>query len=496
MRTQAKLIRVAAIAAVLASLIVSVVPTTAAPIGDDAFWRTWARTDKPVQDGTTTRTWMWGPEAYTDVMPEKYADTPGGTRSVQYFDKSRMEITNPGGDPNSEWYVSNGLLARELITGEMQVGDSVWEERAPATVNVAGDPGDTSATSPTYASFYHSTMERPREVGSLVTRQITRTGGQVSNPDPVFATYGVTHEVLISETNHTVASVFWDFLHETGEIYDDGATSSGPLFDPWFYATGYPITEPFWARVEVGGTPKDVLAQCFERRCLTYTPSNPAQWQVEMGNVGQHYYRWRYEQWTGDLPATGTTLYESSLEDWAVYPGTEWVDGALQFTVEPGANPGAGVYSGGAFWTDQPGGFADISVSIDIRAVAPTPTDRSRPAETCLFVRGNPGQPQHAYSLCIDQSGRYLAYFWSMDPNETPELLAERRYFARGDAFSWHRLTIVSKGTALWFLVDGEMFATAVHDTYTTGQVGFSVTNASTGTVAWQFRNLEVQSLQ
>jgi hypothetical protein len=90
MRTQAKLIRVAAIAAVLASLIVSVVPTTAAPIGDDAFWRTWARTDKPVQDGTTTRTWMWGPEAYTDVMPEKYADTPGGTRSVQYFDKSRM----------------------------------------------------------------------------------------------------------------------------------------------------------------------------------------------------------------------------------------------------------------------------------------------------------------------------------------------------------------------------------------------------------------------
>ncbi|MCS7294077.1 MAG: thermonuclease family protein, partial [Dehalococcoidia bacterium] len=38
------------------------------------------------------------------------------------------------------------------------------------------------------------------------------------------------------------------------------------------------------------------LVQCFERRCLTYTPDNPPGWQVEAGNVGQHYYRWRYEQ--------------------------------------------------------------------------------------------------------------------------------------------------------------------------------------------------------
>src|SRR5690606_18565814 len=30
------------------------------------------------------------------------------------------------------------------------------------------------------------------------------------------------------------------------------------------------------------------------RRCLTYTPDNPPGWQVEAGNVGQHYYEWRY----------------------------------------------------------------------------------------------------------------------------------------------------------------------------------------------------------
>ena len=46
----------------------------------------------------------------------------------------------------------------------------------------------------------------------------------------------------------------------------------------------------------VGGVEHDVLIQCFERRCLTYTPDNVTEWQVEMGNVGQHYYRWRYQQ--------------------------------------------------------------------------------------------------------------------------------------------------------------------------------------------------------
>ena len=37
-----------------------------------------------------------------------------------------------------------------------------------------------------------------------------------------------------------------------------------------------------------------MLIQAFERRVLTYTPGNPAAFQVEMGNIGQHYYDWRY----------------------------------------------------------------------------------------------------------------------------------------------------------------------------------------------------------
>ncbi len=48
------------------------------------------------------------------------------------------------------------------------------------------------------------------------------------------------------------------------------------------------------SRRPVGGVEKWVLAQLFERRVLTYTPDNPQGWHVEMGNVGQHYYTWRY----------------------------------------------------------------------------------------------------------------------------------------------------------------------------------------------------------
>src|SRR3990170_2956449 len=80
-------------------------PATAAPPGTDAFMRTWQRTDKPVADGAFSRTWIWGPEAITGVLMEEYAGAPGGERQVQYFDKSRMEITHPGGDPESIWYV-------------------------------------------------------------------------------------------------------------------------------------------------------------------------------------------------------------------------------------------------------------------------------------------------------------------------------------------------------------------------------------------------------
>ncbi len=66
------------------------------PFADPAFQAIWARTDGPVAASAVQRSFLWGPAPLSPGMQEKYAQSPGGSRLVQYFDKSRMEITNPG----------------------------------------------------------------------------------------------------------------------------------------------------------------------------------------------------------------------------------------------------------------------------------------------------------------------------------------------------------------------------------------------------------------
>ena len=258
-----------------------------------AFERTWRWTDDPVESGLVSRTWMWGP-AFTEIMVEPY-DESGGYRTVIYHEKSRMEITNPGGDPLSIWYVTNGLIAQELVTGKLQLGDSRFETRNPAEINVAGDANDPNG--PVYASFLGLLDAAPYATGSTVTATVDRAGTVGS--DPGLAAHGVTAAHFAPETNHTVASVFWNFMNASGLVYDGGGYREDLLFQNPYFATGLPISEPYWATVRVGGTERTVLVQVFERRVLTYTPGNPPGWDVEAGNVGLHYYEWRY---TGDDP--------------------------------------------------------------------------------------------------------------------------------------------------------------------------------------------------
>src|SRR5690349_15792961 len=108
----------------LVGLIVMVMVTAhanAETFADPAFHDRWQRTDQLVQDGRVTRTWTWGPTPGLTIH-EPYAEGRGGTRLVQYFDKSRMEINNADA-PRDQWYVTTGLLVHELATGQIQVGD-------------------------------------------------------------------------------------------------------------------------------------------------------------------------------------------------------------------------------------------------------------------------------------------------------------------------------------------------------------------------------------
>jgi hypothetical protein len=258
-----------------------------------AIQETWSRVDRPVASGQTARTWLWGPQDTAFQRREPYAEAPGGTRTVVYFDKSRMEITDPDADPGDGWFVANGLLVVELTTGRLQLGDDTFIQRAPAAINVAGDPDDRDG--PTYATFGALASVAPAADGALLTTRVARDG--TTSDDPGLAHYGVTaaHRVTVAGIDHEIASPFWQFMNSAGLVFEDNHYQMDSLFKNAFYATGYPISEAYWAHVTVLGTAKDVLVQCFERRCLTFTPDNPDGWKVEAGNVGQHYYAWRYD---------------------------------------------------------------------------------------------------------------------------------------------------------------------------------------------------------
>lgn len=289
----------------------SVANVSAVAPANDAMRRTWERTDSPVASGVATRTWMWGPEAFTGQMQEDYLEAPGGKRAVQYFDKSRMEITDPAADATSVWYVTNGLLVQELVTGNMQVGHDVFVTYSPADVNVAGDSDDP--TGPTYKTIAQNiewSTEYPlvfaQSEGDLITKVTDRIGVDLDRSDEMeslLAAYGVTAGPYSPETGKHTASVFWHFMNSQAVVFENGGYVTGKLFQNPFYATGLPIDQAWWANVKVAGTYQWVLIQCFERRCLTYNPQNAPEWRVEAGNVGQHYYTWRYSNSQPVIPA-------------------------------------------------------------------------------------------------------------------------------------------------------------------------------------------------
>ena len=293
--------RVTISAVLVLTMLLSAVPTSStAPITNEHFNRTWQRTDKPVSDLVVSRTWMWGNEPFTAASNEPYVEAPGGKRQVQYFDKSRMEISHdPSVTPDSPWYITNGLLVKELMTGQMQVGDNTFESHEPARVNVAGDPDDDSGVSYWFMGlFQDSAALSEGAVIDWILTPYAPSSRYVHSDD--LAGYGITAAHYVPDTQHTVATPFWDFMNAWGTVYEDGSYQQAPLFENPFYATGFPLTEAYWASVKVAGTHQPVLIQCFERRCLTYTPNNDPAWRVEAGNVGQHYFKWRYG--SGDAP--------------------------------------------------------------------------------------------------------------------------------------------------------------------------------------------------
>lgn len=226
---------------------------------------------------------FWGPlDLATDGITETYTEgTAGpicradqvcpqylvkGKRLVQYFDKGRMELTTPGAP------VTSGLLVKEMISGRMQMGDTTFENHTPARISVAGDPDNLF---PLYSDLTAPIPPQPLTAGASVQTELTPNGPQAAAniPPDTQAAIGVTDSI----TGIAIPRIFVDFREHVG-----------------LQVVGLAITQPFWVQVKVGGMQRYVLMQAFERRVLTYNAANPDPFKVEFGNVGQHYYRWRY----------------------------------------------------------------------------------------------------------------------------------------------------------------------------------------------------------
>ena len=241
----------------------------------------WQQVDGEDVRRDSERSWIWGP-TIRSATHEPYVESPGGTRAVYYFDKARMEINNPDAPQDSIWYATSGLLIREMMLGQIQVGDAESIDTKPAEIPVTGDL-ENNPDSPTYATFGDRTVlggqpgnRTEPQVGEPVQTTLDASGntGTISNP-PYSAEYAEYDDTL----GFNIPDIFWNWMEDQ------------PIDAQ--YLIGHPVTGAYWVDTRIGGEPATVLVQAFERRVLTFNPANDPQWQVEAGNAGLHYRAWR-----------------------------------------------------------------------------------------------------------------------------------------------------------------------------------------------------------
>ncbi len=299
--------------AVLLSLLTMTV-ASAAPGGvqffnNDNFATRWKTQDLLVGTPGVDRFYTWGPSVETgsseQITLESYKESPGGKRSVQYFDKARMELNQP-----TTGQVTSGLLVRDLVTGQRQDGDNTFVKLAPSQTQVAGDDVSVNPDAPVYASFKNvitfgtpDANSKTSTSGATINQFINKAGTISTFTPPEQLTIGAYQ----AETGHNIAKVFEDFKNLRGPTTNpaNGARlEDQPVYtdNPTVNVFGYAVTEPFWVSTKVAGTQRNILVQLFQRRVLTYNPALSGL-KVEMGNLGQHYYKWRYIENNPNLAA-------------------------------------------------------------------------------------------------------------------------------------------------------------------------------------------------
>lgn len=279
------------------SVLAAVQPLAAqtAPDPGAVFEALWAHYDRPVVEGRTNRSWTWGPAPLTPPTARMIwynfpvVMTTDSTITVQYWDKGVMEINDPQADPRSPWYVTGGRLPVELMFGHQEGSDGTSRSWRDSYLTAIGDPGGFPAYPDLQPLYQVPGQINPADIGKPVVAMF--------NPDQTvsyeFTDYVNDPETVLvqGENNHGVPHAFLEFQRQQGLVWQDNGFTQQQVYDP-LYIFGLPVTPAVWAYAQVGGVERPILFQVFERRVLSYNPANPPAFQVEMGNVGAHYYSW------------------------------------------------------------------------------------------------------------------------------------------------------------------------------------------------------------
>jgi hypothetical protein len=242
-----------------------------------------------------------GPECLKKTN-EPFKEGQNGQHLVAYFDKGRMEINNP--DANGNGNITYGLLVVDMMKGKIQTGTDSFQEYYPANIGVAGDFGNDK--SPTYASMAkvssidHGENQSTDQTGKKVTASLN-AAAEVGQADPKVADKA-TLSKFFADTGHNVPDITWQWMNRNIQTLDKQTVKTEQY--NWLKEIGYPVSEPYWIKVPIGGKMTDIMVQAFQRQIITYNPNNKAPFNFEKANVGAHYMNWRYEG--AGKPATPT----------------------------------------------------------------------------------------------------------------------------------------------------------------------------------------------
>lgn len=162
---------------------------------------------------------------------------------AQYFEKGRVEDHSfETTDPN--WQLMYGRLTVDLM-----------EQFAWFPVN---------STSVTYGDLWYYGTRQEVPYGF--------TGGIMPVEGGTFVPYDAQ---LLPVPGYIVPDYFWNYINRA-DLFPGG----------WMHDIGLPLTNAFSVETVKGDQIRMIVMQAFERTVLTFDPLNPAEWQIERGNIG------------------------------------------------------------------------------------------------------------------------------------------------------------------------------------------------------------------